>query len=61
MKAHFVLGLVITAAVLASCAGNTQVGVITEPTSATTNFPGSEYPKVNPDLSATFRNDMSGR
>ncbi len=58
MKAHFVLGLVISAAVLASCAGNTQVGVITEPTSATTNFPGSEYPKVNPDLSATFRNDM---
>ena len=58
MKSRFIIGLAIAAAVLASCAGNTQVGAITEPTSATTNFPGSEYPKINPDLSATFRNDM---
>ena len=43
---------------IASCAGNPQVGVLTEPTSATTNMPGSEYPKINPDLSAVFRNDM---
>ena len=58
MRFNFLLGLAVAATVLASCAGNTQVGVITEPTSATTNFPGSEYPKINPDLSAIFRNDM---
>lgn len=29
--------------------------VITEPTSAVTNAPGREYPKINPDLSVTFR------
>lgn len=32
------------------------VGVITEPTSASSNFRGCEYPKINPDLSITFRN-----
>ena len=34
------------------------VGVLTEPTPATTNQPGLEYPKVNPDLSVVFRNDF---
>lgn len=28
---------------------------ITEPFSASTNLPGKEYPKINPDLSATFQ------
>ena len=58
MKSRLILGLFIAAAALVSCTGGKQVGVLTEPTSATTNFPGSEYPKINPDLSAIFRNDM---
>ena len=33
------------------------VGVLTQPTPATTNRPGQEYPKVYPDLSVVFRND----
>jgi len=33
------------------------VGVLTEPTPATTNQPGQEFPKVNPDLTAVFRNN----
>ena len=35
-----------------------QVGVLYTPTPATTNRPGNEYPKVNPDLTAVFRNDF---
>ena len=35
-----------------------KVGVLTKPTPATTNRPGQEYPKVNPDLSTVFRNDF---
>ena len=34
------------------------MGVLTQPTSATTNVEGHEYPKINPDLSAIFRNDF---
>ena len=41
-------------AALTACAGN-QVGVITEPVSASTNIQGREYPKINPDLSVEFR------
>ena len=33
------------------------VGVLTEPTPATTNQPGQAFPMVNPDLTAVFRND----
>lgn len=58
MKSRFISGIFIAIAVLVSCTGNTQTGVITEPSSAVTNFPGSEYPKINPDLSAVFRNDI---
>ena len=58
MRLNYTLGLILSIAALVSCTENKQVGVLTEPTSATTNFPGSEYPKVNPDLSAVFRNDM---
>ena len=40
MKFKFILGLALAAAALVSCAENNgQVGVITEPTSAATNFP----------------------
>ena len=38
-----------------SCSGNKQVGVLTKPTPATSNLPGKEYPKINPDLSVTFQ------
>ncbi len=41
-------------AAMAACAGP-QVGVITEPVSASTNIQGREYPKINPDLSVEFR------
>lgn len=43
------------AAALVSCSGNKQVGVLTKPTPATSNLPGKEYPKINPDLSVVFR------
>ena len=46
------------AAVLVCCKAQSQVGVLTKPTSATTNLEGHEYPKINPDLSAIFRNDF---
>ena len=51
------LGLLIATILMGSCKG-TQVGVINKPTSATSNLEGHEYPKINPDLSATFRNDF---
>ena len=50
--------LLVAAAMLGSCKSNRQVGVTTKPTSATSNLEGHEYPKINPDLSATFRNDF---
>ena len=42
MKKLFSLSLLLAAALLASCAGNTQVGVLTKPTPATTNLPGHD-------------------
>ena len=33
------------------------VGVLRQPTPATTNRPGKEFPKVNPDRTVVFRND----
>ena len=59
MKLHLTLGLAIAVATLVSCSGNKQqVGVLTKPTSATTNVQGAEYPKINPDLTTVFRNDF---
>ena len=52
------LSLLFAAVLMVSCGGTKQVGVITKPTSATTNLEGHEYPKINPDLSAIFRNDF---
>ncbi len=50
---------VVSTALLASCSQkkttDPNIGVITEPTSATTNILGHEYPKINPDLSVTHR------
>ena len=58
MKIRFATALLLAAAVLASCAGQNQVGVLTKPTPSVTNLPGHEYPLVNPDLSAVFRVDF---
>ena len=52
------LSLLVAAVLMVSCGGTKQVGVLTKPTSATSNLEGHEYPKINPDLSATFRNDF---
>lgn len=41
-------------------AGENTVGVLTEPTSASTNIAGNRYPVVNPDLSVTTRVDAPG-
>ena len=58
MKNRFAIGLLFAAALLASCAGQNQVGVLTRPTPSATNLPGHDYPLVNPDLSAVFRVDF---
>ena len=42
-------------AALAGCKSAPTVGVLTEPTPATSNVPGREFPKVYPDLRAEFR------
>ena len=55
---HFALALLLAAAALVSCKEKTPVGVLTEPTPATTNVAGQEYPLINPDLSVVFRNDF---
>ena len=49
---HFVLLGVLAAGCKQPAA---PVGIITEPTSASTNTPGREYPKINPDLSVEFQ------
>jgi enterochelin esterase-like enzyme len=58
MKLKFFSGLLAAAALFAACTGNSQVGVLSKPTPATTNLPGHDYPMVNPDLSAVFRVDF---
>ena len=58
MRIRIMTVLLVAAAMLGSCKSNQRVGVLTKPTSATSNLEGHEYPKINPDLSATFRNDF---
>ena len=43
--------------VLAGCKQQpaVPVGILTEPTSASTNTPGREYPKIHPDLTVEFQ------
>ncbi|MBO7487667.1 MAG: esterase [Bacteroidales bacterium] len=56
MKTRYILTAILaTAAVLASCKEKPVIGLITEPTPASSNLPGKEYPKINPDLSVTFQ------
>ena len=58
MKHHLILGLALAAALVSCGTNKPQVGVLTKPTSATTNVEGAEYPKINPDLTTVFRNDF---
>ena len=51
---RYLLPLVLVAA-LAGCKSAPTVGVLTEPTPASSNVPGREFPKVYPDLRAAFR------
>ena len=57
MKRSVIISLAVSAMALLSvaCGGGKQVGVLTKPTPATSNLPGKEYPKINPDLSVVFR------
>ncbi|MBO6069151.1 MAG: esterase [Bacteroidales bacterium] len=56
MKTRYILTAILAAAaVLASCKEKPVIGLITEPTPASSNLPGKEYPKINPDLSVTFQ------
>ncbi len=52
---HILTAILAAAAVLASCKEKPVIGLITEPTPASSNLPGKEYPKINPDLSVTFQ------
>ena len=46
---------IVLVAVLAGCKSAPTVGVLTEPTPASSNVPGKEFPKVYPDLRAEFQ------
>lgn len=52
---HIFIALFAAATVLASCKEKPVIGLITEPTPASSNVPGKEYPKINPDLSVVFQ------
>ena len=52
---HIIISLLAFAAVLTSCKEKPIIGLITEPTPASSNLPGKEYPRINPDLSVTFQ------
>ena len=52
---HIFIALLAAATVLASCKEKPVIGLITEPTPASSNVPGKEYPKINPDLSVVFQ------
>ena len=56
MKTRYIfIAMLAVAAVLTSCKEKPVIGLITEPTPASSNIPGKEYPKINPDLSVTFQ------
>ncbi|MDD4920629.1 MAG: alpha/beta hydrolase-fold protein [Bacteroidales bacterium] len=56
MKIHGILAAILFALVLSpSCGSRKQAAYLTVPFSASTNIPGKEYPKINPDLSVTCR------
>ena len=53
---RYLIPLVLASAFIACKQQPAQpVGILTEPTSATTNTPGREYPKINPDLTVEFQ------
>ena len=54
---RYVLPFVLTGVIVAACGQQpaAPVGVLSEPTPASTNTPGREYPKINPDLTVEFQ------
>ena len=58
MKTRIIILAAIAILAAASCKQQEQkstIGLITEPTPASTNVNGKEYPKINPDLSVVFQ------
>ena len=57
MRNRYLILLVLTGVLAAGCKQQpaTPVGILTEPTPASTNIPGREFPKVNPDLTVEFQ------
>ncbi|MCR4568822.1 MAG: esterase [Bacteroidales bacterium] len=53
---RYIIPFVLLGVLMAGCKQPAApVGVLTEPTPASTNTPGREYPKINPDLSVEFQ------
>jgi enterochelin esterase family protein len=53
---RYIIPFVLLGVLLAGCKQPAApVGVLTEPTPASTNTPGREYPKINPDLTVEFQ------
>ena len=50
-----IINVLLALAVITACAGNPASEGVGSSVSASTNAPGCEYPKVNPDLSVEFR------
>ena len=57
MRNRYLILLALTGVLAAGCKQQpaTPVGILTEPTPASTNIPGREFPKVNPDLTVEFQ------
>ena len=56
MKRYLLISFALTALLAAGCKQPAApVGILTEPTPASSNVPGREFPKVYPDLRAEFR------
>ena len=53
---RYILPFVLLGVLMAGCKQPAAtVGILTEPTPASTNTPGREYPKINPDLTVEFQ------
>ena len=53
---RYIIPFVLLGVLVAGCKQPAApVGVLTEPTPASTNTPGREYPKINPDLTVEFQ------
>ena len=53
---RYIIPFVLLGVLVAGCKQPAApVGILTEPTPASTNTPGREYPKINPDLTVEFQ------